>query len=107
MFIAVITAINEKFKRHPRRYKRFDMLGTVYIIAKVGCSRETGALNRTIERGTRAINFILSSMVFNVVPTVLEVCFFILFFPCLNDLLLQLFCLVSMLVCVFFRSVFC
>ncbi|KAG8388802.1 hypothetical protein BUALT_Bualt02G0163000 [Buddleja alternifolia] len=35
-------------------------------------SRETGALNRTIDRGSRAINFILSSMVFNVVPTVLE-----------------------------------
>lgn len=37
------------------------------------CSRETGALNRIIDRGSRAINFILSAMVFNVVPTVLEV----------------------------------
>lgn len=37
-------------------------------------SRQTGSLNRTIDRGTRAINFILSSMVFNVVPTLLEVC---------------------------------
>ena len=37
------------------------------------CSRETGALSRTIDRGSRAINFILSSMVFNVVPTILEV----------------------------------
>ncbi|KAJ8751338.1 hypothetical protein K2173_016526 [Erythroxylum novogranatense] len=36
-------------------------------------SRETGALNRTIDRGSRAINFILSSMVFNVVPTILEI----------------------------------
>ncbi|KAL3828999.1 hypothetical protein ACJIZ3_017801 [Penstemon smallii] len=36
-------------------------------------SRETGALNRIIDRGSRAINFILSSMVFNVVPTVLEI----------------------------------
>ncbi|KAJ7515908.1 hypothetical protein O6H91_22G034100 [Diphasiastrum complanatum] len=35
-------------------------------------SRQTGALNRTIDRGTRAINFILTSMVFNVVPTFLE-----------------------------------
>ncbi|EPS66128.1 hypothetical protein M569_08649, partial [Genlisea aurea] len=35
-------------------------------------SRETGALNRIIDRGSRAINFILSSMVFNVVPTILE-----------------------------------
>ena len=38
-------------------------------------SRETGALNRIIDRGSRAINFILSSMVFNVVPTILEVWF--------------------------------
>ncbi|CAI5487601.1 unnamed protein product [Closterium sp. Naga37s-1] len=38
-------------------------------------SRQTGALNRTIDRGTRAINFILSSMLFNVFPTLLEVRF--------------------------------
>lgn len=36
-------------------------------------SRQTGSLNRIIDRGTRAINFILSSMVFNVVPTLLEI----------------------------------
>ncbi|CAI8585997.1 unnamed protein product [Vicia faba] len=36
-------------------------------------SRETGALSRIIDRGSRAINFILSAMVFNVVPTVLEI----------------------------------
>ncbi|CAA0841848.1 ABC transporter B family member 25-mitochondrial [Striga hermonthica] len=36
-------------------------------------SRETGALNRIIDRGNRAINFILGAMVFNVVPTLLEI----------------------------------
>eukprot|EP00249_Psilotum_nudum_P019399 c27231_g1_i1 orf=391-2952(+) len=36
-------------------------------------SRQTGALHRTIDRGTRAINFIFTSMVFNVVPTFLEI----------------------------------
>lgn len=36
-------------------------------------ARETGALNRVIDRGTRGITFILSSMVFNVVPTLFEV----------------------------------
>jgi ATP-binding cassette subfamily B (MDR/TAP) protein 7 len=36
-------------------------------------ARETGALNRVIDRGTRGITFILSSMVFNVFPTVFEV----------------------------------
>lgn len=35
-------------------------------------NRQTGALNRVIERGTRGINFILSSMLFSVVPTALE-----------------------------------
>ncbi|KAL9261405.1 ABC transporter B family member 25-like protein [Drosera capensis] len=36
-------------------------------------SRETGALSRVIDRGSRAINFILTAMVFNVVPTLLEI----------------------------------
>ncbi|KAG9443331.1 hypothetical protein H6P81_014671 [Aristolochia fimbriata] len=36
-------------------------------------SRQTGALSRIIDRGSRAINFILSAMVFNVVPTILEI----------------------------------
>ncbi|KAK9803861.1 hypothetical protein WJX73_009688 [Symbiochloris irregularis] len=40
---------------------------------KYHLSRQTGALNRIIDRGNRGINFILSSMVFNVVPTALEV----------------------------------
>ena len=35
--------------------------------------RQTGAVARIIDRGTRGINFILSSMVFNVVPTALEI----------------------------------
>jgi ABC-type transport system involved in Fe-S cluster assembly fused permease/ATPase subunit len=36
-------------------------------------ARHTGSLSRAIDRGTRGINFILSSMIFNVVPTALEV----------------------------------
>ncbi|XP_026396056.1 ABC transporter B family member 25, mitochondrial-like [Papaver somniferum] len=36
-------------------------------------SRQTGALNRIIDRGSRAMNFILASMVFNVIPTILEI----------------------------------
>lgn len=35
--------------------------------------RETGALARVIDRGQKGIDFMLRSMVFNVVPTVLEV----------------------------------
>lgn len=36
-------------------------------------SWSAGALNRVIDRGTRGINWTLSSMVFNVVPTFFEV----------------------------------
>lgn len=35
--------------------------------------RNTGALSRTIDRGTRSINFALTAMIFNVFPTALEV----------------------------------
>eukprot|EP01090_Pellita_catalonica_P002003 TRINITY_DN11691_c0_g1_i2.p1 TRINITY_DN11691_c0_g1~~TRINITY_DN11691_c0_g1_i2.p1 ORF type:complete len:678 (+),score=76.37 TRINITY_DN11691_c0_g1_i2:44-2077(+) len=38
-------------------------------------SRQTGGLARAIDRGTRGINFVLNAMVFNVVPTVLEISF--------------------------------
>lgn len=40
---------------------------------KFHLSRSTGALTRAIERGTRGITFILSSLLFNVVPTALEI----------------------------------
>ena len=36
-------------------------------------STNTGVLSRTIDRGTRSMSFVLNSMVFNVVPTMLEV----------------------------------
>lgn len=36
-------------------------------------SRQTGGLGRTIERGTRGVNFVLTSAVFNVLPTALEI----------------------------------
>lgn len=36
-------------------------------------NRNTGGLSRAIDRGIRSINFVLSSMTFNVVPTVFEI----------------------------------
>lgn len=36
-------------------------------------SRQTGAMAKVIDRGTRGINFVLSALVFNIVPTVFEV----------------------------------
>lgn len=35
--------------------------------------RQTGGLQRVMDRGSRSINFVLSSLVFNVVPTALEI----------------------------------
>ncbi|BFZ09671.1 hypothetical protein BsWGS_12710 [Bradybaena similaris] len=47
-------------------------------------SRQTGALSKAIDRGTRGINFVLSALVFNVVPTILEVGFVssVLYYQC-------------------------
>ncbi|XP_071112669.1 iron-sulfur clusters transporter ABCB7, mitochondrial-like [Haliotis cracherodii] len=36
-------------------------------------ARQTGAVSKAIDRGTRGINFVLSALVFNVVPTIFEV----------------------------------
>ena len=35
-------------------------------------NRQTGALSKTIDRGSRGISFVLTAMVFNIVPTALE-----------------------------------
>jgi ATP-binding cassette subfamily B (MDR/TAP) protein 7 len=40
---------------------------------KFHLDRQTGALQRTLDRGARSINFVLTSLVFNVVPTALEI----------------------------------
>ncbi|XP_002738501.1 iron-sulfur clusters transporter ABCB7, mitochondrial-like [Saccoglossus kowalevskii] len=36
-------------------------------------TRQTGALSKAIDRGSRGINFVLSALVFNIVPTLFEV----------------------------------
>jgi len=36
-------------------------------------SRQTGGISRTIERGTRAIQFVLTFMTFNILPTLFEI----------------------------------
>lgn len=36
-------------------------------------SRQTGGLTRAIDRGTKGISFLLTSMVFHVAPTALEI----------------------------------
>lgn len=36
-------------------------------------SRDTGALHRAVDRGTRSIGFVLMSLTFNVIPTIIEI----------------------------------
>jgi ABC-type multidrug transport system fused ATPase/permease subunit len=36
-------------------------------------NRSTGAVSRVMDRGSRSINFVLSSLLFNIVPTALEI----------------------------------
>ncbi|XP_068812726.1 iron-sulfur clusters transporter ABCB7, mitochondrial [Struthio camelus] len=47
-------------------------------------SRQTGALSKTIDRGTRGISFVLSALVFNLGPTMFEVALVsgILYYKC-------------------------
>lgn len=39
---------------------------------KFHLNRQTGALSKTTDRGSRAINFVLTAMLFNIVPTIFE-----------------------------------
>lgn len=36
-------------------------------------TRQTGGLTRAIDRGTKGISFLLTSMVFHIIPTALEI----------------------------------
>ena len=40
---------------------------------KFHLSKQTGALSKAIDRGSRGINFVMSALIFNVAPTILEV----------------------------------
>ena len=43
-------------------------------------NRQTGALSKTIDRGSRGISFALSALFFNIVPTVIDIVVAIVFF---------------------------
>ena len=50
-------------------------------------NRQTGALSKAIDRGSRGINFAISALVFNIVPTVFEV-------SLVSGILVRIFCIV-------------
>jgi len=66
---AVFAAVAQKAIRDVAR----DVFMHIHNLdMKFHMNRNTGVLNRVIDRGSRSINFVLSSMVFNVAPTALE-----------------------------------
>ena len=59
---------------HLRHLPHLNWLCFLYCLyCQFHLDRNTGQLSRIIDRGSRSINFALSSMLFNVVPTALEV----------------------------------
>ena len=68
---------NAVFAKVAQRSVRRIALGVFEHLHSLGLEyhlrRQTGGLSRAIERGTRGINFILASLIFNIVPTALEV----------------------------------
>ena len=69
---AVFARVTQATMRRSARavFTHLHTLGAPFHLA-----RQTGALHRAIDRGTRGINFLLSAALFNVVPTALEVVF--------------------------------
>lgn len=69
---AVFARVTQATMRRTARavFTHLHTLGAPFHLA-----RQTGALHRAIDRGTRGINFLLSAALFNVVPTALEVVF--------------------------------
>lgn len=67
---ATFSKVAQRSIRHLSR-QTFENL--LHMDLQYHLSRQTGHLSRAIDRGTRGINFLLSSLLFNVVPTALEV----------------------------------
>ncbi|XP_065907533.1 iron-sulfur clusters transporter ABCB7, mitochondrial-like isoform X2 [Dysidea avara] len=56
-----------------RRVARTTFLHLLNLDLSFHLSRQTGAISRAVDRGTRGINYVLSALVFNVFPTIFEV----------------------------------
>eukprot|EP01138_Halocafeteria_seosinensis_P007703 gb/GECG01007871.1/.p1 GENE.gb/GECG01007871.1/~~gb/GECG01007871.1/.p1 ORF type:complete len:761 (+),score=85.16 gb/GECG01007871.1/:1-2283(+) len=60
-------------QRAIRRVARDVFLHLHALDLRFHLNRQTGALARVMDRGSRSINFVLNSLTFNVVPTILEI----------------------------------
>eukprot|EP00126_Sphaerothecum_destruens_P008010 Sdes_comp20057_c0_seq1m12929 len=56
-----------------RKVARTTFLHLLSLDLSFHLSRQTGAMSKCIDRGTRGINFILSASLFNIFPTILEI----------------------------------
>ena len=63
-----------KVSQHAKRQIALDTFKQMHSLSlSFHLDRQTGGLSRVIERGTRAIQFILSFMLFNIIPTIIEI----------------------------------
>jgi ATP-binding cassette subfamily B protein len=67
---ALFVKVTQRAVRHVA-YQVFEHLHGLSL--RFHLDRQTGGLSRIIERGTRGIEFVLAFMLFNIVPTVLEI----------------------------------
>lgn len=69
-------AIFAKASQHALRSVALETFWHLHALSlRFHLERQTGGLSRAIERGTRAIDFLLRFMTFNIVPTILELLF--------------------------------
>lgn len=62
-----------KVSQHAKRHIALETFQQMHHLSlSYHLDRQTGGLSRIIERGTRAIQFILSFMLFNIIPTIVE-----------------------------------
>jgi ATP-binding cassette subfamily B protein len=67
---ALFVKVTQRAVRHVA-YQVFEHLHGLSL--RFHLDRQTGGLSRIIERGTKGIEFVLAFMLFNIVPTVLEI----------------------------------
>ena len=73
-FAQLRDAIFAKVAQHAIRSAALNVFRHLHRLAlRFHLERQTGGLNRIIERGTKAIESLLSFMLFNILPTVLEI----------------------------------
>ena len=69
----LINLLRERAQKAIRRVARNTFGHLLNLDLSFHLSKQTGGLTRAIDRGTKGISFLLTSMVFHIVPTALEI----------------------------------